>query len=127
MLAIPLNSSSSTQISELYGNAPFFALLDLTTGYFKVVENDELGNGNKIASFLKTKGVTDTLFYHMGEGVYKAFSEASMNVYKAYNDIMSLDEIYRKFKSGEVTLVDSKNCDDLLDPGETDTCKCGCN
>lgn len=127
MLAIPLDTTRSTQISELYGNAPYFGLMDTETGYIRVVENDELGNGPKIAPFLKENGADATIFFHMGEGVYNAFVKADMGVYKASSNRMTLDDIYTGYLADGITMIDSENCETLLDPGDTGSCKCGCN
>lgn len=39
MIAIALDDKHATTISHEYARAPFFALLDTLTGYFKVIEN----------------------------------------------------------------------------------------
>jgi len=127
MIAIPLDSEQSTTLSKLYGKAPFFALLDIQTGTFKVVENEVMGQGPKSADFLKTQGATSTIYYYMGEGVYKSFDKNNMNVFCANYNEYSIDEIYNNCLAGKVTIVDNSNCDKLLDPGEGETCKCGCN
>jgi predicted Fe-Mo cluster-binding NifX family protein len=126
MLAIPLSSKESTVISDLYGNAPFFALLDTETGTFTVVENEACGNGPKGATFLSGQGVHATVYYHMGEGVYKACVKNGLDVYTVGDSIMSLDEIYMKTQSDELTKLDDGNYKTLLDPGHGSVCKCGC-
>lgn len=127
MLAIPLDTKDSTTLSKLYGKAPFFALLDTEIGSFKVVENEVMGKGPKSADFLKSNGATGTIFYHMGEGVYKSFEENSMDVYCADYAKDSIEDIYQNMKSNGYKKLDSSNCNDLLDPGEGESCKCGCN
>jgi len=126
MVAIPLNTIDETKISELYGNAPFFALLNTKSGAYTVVENDEIGSGSQIAPFLKGLGATGTMFYHMGDGVYKAFEKEAISVYKADRLSMTIDEINQSFSNQELIKLDSDNCEILLDPGENATCKCGC-
>ncbi len=126
MLAIPLDSETSTEISKLYGKAPFFALMDTQSGDFRVVENDELGKGPKIASFLKPLGVSSTIYLHMGEGVFQAFDSEDMQVFCVGKESKSLDEIYLGLGKDEFALVTAKNADTLLDPGESGSCKCGC-
>lgn len=127
MIAIPLDNEQSTTLSKLYGKAPFFALLDPQTGSFKVVANEVKGEGPKSADFLKSQGATATIYYHMGEGVYKSFEKNSMDVYCADYNEFSIDEIYTNMMTENLIKVDSTNCDKLLDPGEGETCKCGCN
>lgn len=126
MLAIPIDSINATTLSKLYGKAPFFALLDPQVGSFKVVENEVKGQGPKSADFLKTYGATSTIYYHMGEGVYKGFEKNQMEVYCAKYNQYSIDEIFSKFLSGTITKLTPQNYSKLLDPGEGETCKCGC-
>ena len=127
MLAIPLDNKQSTTLSKLYGKAPYFALLDIETGAHTIVKNDVVGQGPKSADFLKEQGATSTIYIHMGEGVYKSFEKNAMDVYCANYKEFSLDEIYREFGSNKITKLNNTNCNDLLDPGEGQTCKCGCN
>jgi predicted Fe-Mo cluster-binding NifX family protein len=126
MLAIPLDTQDSTTLSKLYGKAPFFALLDTEIGSFKVVENEVIGKGPKSAEFLKSVGADSTIFYHMGEGVYKSFEQNSMDVFCASYQEDSIEAIYQNMKKESYKKLDSSNCSELLDPGEGETCKCGC-
>jgi predicted Fe-Mo cluster-binding NifX family protein len=127
MIAIPLDNKESTTLSKLYGRAPFFALLDIATGSFKVVENEVQGKGPKSADFLKKEGATGTIYYHMGEGVYKSFEKNDINVYCADYNQYSIDEIFSNVLNESLIKVDSTNYEKLLDPGESETCQCGCN
>ncbi len=127
MIAIPLDTKESTIISKLYGKAPFFALLDKETGSFTVVKNEELGKGPQSAGFLKTFGVDSTIYYHMGEGVYKSFVENEMSVYTTDHNSYTLDEIYLLSLNDNLTKLNESNYDELLDPGESGSCKCACN
>jgi len=126
MLAIPLDKKSSTTLSKLYGKAPYFALLDTQTGRFRVIENEVIGKGPKSADFLKSKNATSTIFYHMGEGVYNSFEKNNMDVYCANYNKYTIDEIYKKFLVNNNIKLNSTNYKELLDPGENETCKCGC-
>lgn len=126
MLAIPIDSKNDTKISELYGNAPFFALLDTVKKSVEIVSNVEIGKGPKIAKFLKSEGADGTIFYHMGEGVYASFEKEGMDVYKATSLQMSIDDIIKGIQNSELMKLHSDNASSLLDPGESATCKCGC-
>lgn len=121
MVAIPLNDKSSTTISDLYGNAPYFALLDTQTGQFKVIENGGCGNGEDTAQCVIDSGASSTIFYHMGEGVYNFFSKNEVNVYSVSKVFASLDEIYRTFKKSGYRLLTEANSSNLLDAGN---CTC---
>ena len=127
MIAIPLDTKESTNISKLYGNAPFFALLDNETGTFKVIKNAEIGKGPKSAPYLKDFGVDSTIFYHMGEGVYNSFKENNMEVYTSEHNFYSLDEIFNLSLNNNLIKLNDSNFNELLDPGESSSCKCGCN
>lgn len=126
MIAIPLSESSSTTISDLYGNAPHFALLDLTSGHFKVVNNTGCGNGIETAQYVEDLGVSSTIFYHMGEGVYKHLDENGVKVYSSTKLPLTIEEIYRNFLKGESKLLTKSNYENLLDSG-TSTCTCECD
>lgn len=126
MIAIPLDNEHNTTISELYGRAPFFALLDMQSGAFKVIENEVVGKGPKSAEFLKAHNVSSTIFFHMGEGVYKSFEENGMFVYSAEHKKMSIDEIFFKHLDKKLLQVDASNYKEKLDPGNGSVCTCGC-
>jgi predicted Fe-Mo cluster-binding NifX family protein len=126
MLAIPLDREDSTTLSKLYGKAPFFALLNKEIGNFTVVKNEVMGNGPKSAGFLKECGADSTIFIHMGEGVYKGFEKNDMDVFCADYSKDSIETIYQNIKKDSYTKLDSSNYSELLDPGEGETCKCGC-
>lgn len=123
MVAIPLSESSSTTLSDLYGNATHFALLDTTSGYFKVAENDGCGDGVDTANCVKDLGATSTIFYHMGEGVFNQLDENGVKVYSASKVYLTIEEIYRKFLKGDCKLVTKENSDSLLDTGSS-SCTC---
>lgn len=125
MLAIPLDTNEATILSELYGKAPYFALLDLTTGSHKVVENKECGNGLKSAEYLKDLGVKSTIFFHMGEGVYKACAKNGIDVYTSKKEPLSIDSIYTKALNGSFKKLNSENYNVYLDAG-SEPCTCGC-
>ncbi|PLY10764.1 MAG: dinitrogenase iron-molybdenum cofactor biosynthesis protein [Arcobacter sp.] len=126
MIAIPLSKEDSTVISDLYGNAPYFALLDLSSGNFSVVENRGCGNGIDTAKCVKDLGASRTIFYHMGEGVFKNLEENKIKVYSATKVFLTIEEIYRNFINDVSKLVTKSNCDTLLDPG-TSSCSCECD
>jgi len=126
MLAIPLDKKDSTTLSKLYGKAPYFALLDTQTGSFNVIENEVKGSGPKSGDFLQNCGATSTIFYHMGEGVYKSFDKNDIDVYTAKHNEYTIEEIYRGFLKEKITKLTDKNYKELLDPGEGERCTCGC-
>lgn len=124
MLAIPLSSSSATTISNLYGNAPFFAFLNTSTGEVKVEENKGCGNGADTAMFIKESGATSTMFYHMGEGVFNTLYKEGVKVFSATKNLFSIEEILKKSLEEECPLVTKENSKELLDSGSA-SCTCG--
>ena len=126
MLAIPIDSQTTTAVSKLYGNAPYFAIMNLDDGSFKTVKNQKKGSGLEIAGYLRGLGVESTIYKHMGEGVFKSFINLDMNVFCCAKESDSLEDIYQGFKQNRFTLVDKSNADSLLNPGDSGECKCGC-
>ncbi len=124
MLAIPLDEKNSTTISQLFGKAPFFGLYDGED--FKVIENEVKGDGPASADFLKQHGVTSTVFYHMGEGVYKSFVKNGMDVFTAEHTELEISKAHELKKSGQLLKLDDSNYKELLDPGNGGSCQCGC-
>lgn len=122
MIAIPLDTKDSTTISDLYGNAPYFAMMDMSSGAFKVVENDGVGAGEDTASFIINSGASSTIYYHMGEGLYKTLDESSINVYSASKVYVTLEDIYTNFYKNGYKKVTKDNASSLLDAGSC-TCK----
>lgn len=121
MISIPLDSKYSTSMSELYGNAPYFALLDPRSGQFKVIKNEESGNGPKLVPFLKDKGTSATVFMHMGDKLFKLYDESGIQVFTCKEKESSIDSIYRGLLSESLLKVDSSNYIEL-----TDECSCEC-
>jgi|GEM_PF-681059 len=126
MLAIPIDTKESTTISKLYGRVPYFALLNIQTGNFKVISNEVQGEGPKSGEFLKTKGVSSTIYCYMGEGVYKSFIKNGMEVYTADYNNFTIEEIYQNFLNEKIEKLTNDNYKSLLNPGEGETCSCGC-
>jgi len=124
MLAIPLDEKESTTISQLYGNAPYFGLFDGTK--LKVIKNEVKGDGPASAEFLKEKGATSTVYYHMGEGVYKAFVKSKIDVYSSSHNEYLISQAYELQTSNGLEKLNSENFKNLLDPGNGGSCKCGC-
>jgi len=123
MIAIPLDRKESTVISKLYGNSPYFALLNEETGSFKIVKNEGCGDGIETAKFISSHKVDSTIFFHMGEGIYNFFQEKGLKVYSCVKSYLSIDEIYRQYLSKKCKEVTKSNCSTLLDSGTT-SCSC---
>lgn len=127
MLAIPLDTKTSTTISKLFGNAPFFGLLDLQSGYCKSIENSAIGKGSEIGSFLKSSGATATIYAHMGEGVYKGCIQSNLEIFSTQTQRLCIETIYLKALANKLQKVDDSNYQSMLNSGDLHQCKCGCN
>lgn len=126
MLAIPLDNEFDANISELFGQAPYFGLLNLDDGELTVIKNEVMGEGPKSANFLRSYGVDAAVYYYMGEGVYNSFVKNDMDVYTTEHTKMSLSEIHEKYLKKKLSKVDSSNYKEKLDPGNGGACQCGC-
>lgn len=122
MIAIPLNQKDSTTISHLYGNAPYFAMLDMDSGQFKVLKNKGASNAEDTAEFIINSGVTSTMYYHMGEGLFQRLNEKKINVYSVSKVDVTLEDIYCDFYLKGYKKVTNDNVSLLLDAGNC-TCK----
>lgn len=125
MIAIPLDTKEATIISQKYGNAEYFAILDEKVGTHIVIKNNECGNGIKTAKFVKDTGVDSTIFYFMGKGVYDVFAQNSISVYTTEQTHFTIEEIARLVNTNSLKKLDAQNCNELLNSG-TNHCTCGC-
>ncbi|RXJ87848.1 NifB/NifX family molybdenum-iron cluster-binding protein [Arcobacter sp. CECT 8985] len=127
MIAIPIDSKDSNTISQYFGNANFFALVDSKSGDVSFCQNRGSGNGIETANFLDDLNVTSTIFYHMGDGVFKTLDKKNIKVYTCEKQNLTIDEIYKKFSNNNTKLVTKNNCNLLLDSGNSSACTCGCS
>ncbi len=123
MIAIPIDKKESTTISKLYGNSPFFALLNEKTGTFKVIKNEACGDGIATANFVIDKKIDSTIFYYMGEKVYNCLDENQIKVYSSLKTHLTIDEIFRSLLDDKLKVVTKDNCSTLLDSG-SNSCTC---
>lgn len=121
MITIPLDTKGSTSLSELYGNAPYFAILDIDSGSFSVIENTECGNGPKLISYLIQQGTSATVYSHMGDKLFKLYNEEGVRVFTCKEKNQSIDLIYKDFLSDSLIRVNESNYTKL-----TDVCSSSC-
>lgn len=121
MIAIPLDTQDATVISQLYGNAPYFAMMDLHSGEFTVTKNGGLGDGEDTANYVISTGAKGTVFYHMGEGLYKRLNAQDVTVYSCAKVDVTLEEVYRGLLEDNFKMVTDSNMKTVLDPG---SCTC---
>ncbi len=127
MIAIPVKygKPSDNIMSDLYGNAEYFALCN-EDGYVEIVENSAKGNGGNTAAFIIDTKVKATAFTHMGKGLYKKLAAAGIEVSKVSNLELPLEEVVANYYKGNYPKLNDDNYDELLDPGGTGSCQCGC-
>lgn len=66
-----------------------------------------------------------TIFYHMGEGVFKNLIKDEIKVFSSMKKYLSIDEIYKNFLEDRSVVVTKENSSELLDSGSSG-CTCGC-
>lgn len=121
MIAIPLSKKDSTTISNSYGKAPYFALLDIENGYFSVLANPGCGDAFETATFIKHAGIKCTIFYNMGENIYKELQNHKIKIYSSLKRYLSIDEIYTDFLKNDAQEVRLDNYTSFID-----SCSCTC-
>lgn len=127
MIAIPIDKQNSKSISQYFGNASYFALLDVKSGDVCISENRGNGNGPDTANFLKDINVTSTIFYHMGEGVFNTLDKNNIKVYTCEKKDLSIEDIHSMFLNKNTKQVTKQNSSLLLDSGNSSSCTCGCS
>ena len=62
----------------------------------------------------------------MGEGVYKSFCKNGLEVYTADYNEYTIEEIFTELNNNKLVKLTGENYKKLLNPGEGETCSCGC-
>lgn len=129
MIAIPVESDSTQPIStKLFGNAPFFALVDLSDKTYTIVRNEGCGNGIMTANYLLEKGATSAVYGFLGDGPFHVMVRGGMNVYWLGKEAMALSQAIDAALSETLTHVTVENAKEYLDPGTAaGACECGCS
>jgi predicted Fe-Mo cluster-binding NifX family protein len=129
MIAIPVESpSSDTMSTKLFGNAPFFALVDPKNRQSTIVPNEGCGNGIKTASFLLEQGASSAVYGFLGDGPFHVMVRGGMEVYWLGKEAMQLDKAIETALSQTLIRVTPENADQYLDPGTAaGACECGCS
>jgi len=79
------NKGLESRISEHFGHAPYFVIVDSVDGEVKNIETVEnpyagLHAHDELVDFLKGKGVEMVVSSHMGEHMMDAFDEAGIDI-----------------------------------------------
>lgn len=128
MIAIPVESDISTPMStKLFGNAPFFALVDPTSRQHTIIPNEGCGNGIQTASFLLEHGATSAVYGFLGDGPFHVMIRGGMDVLWLGQDTMPLESAIDAALSQNLIQVTPENAQTYLDPGTAaGACECGC-
>lgn len=129
MIAIPVESAHpETMSTKLFGNAPYFALVDNNGRERSIVANGGCGNGIKTAHFLHDQGATSAVYGFLGDGPFHVMVREGMEVFWLGKETMSLDQAIDAALSGTLIQVTTENCTTYLDPGTAaGACECGCS
>lgn len=96
MIAIPLDNHDATTISAEYVRAPFFALLDTITGYYKVIENTK--KDSLVVEMIHDCGADITICQGMDESIGTLCTQRGVTVYETARQL-TIDEVYESLKS----------------------------
>lgn len=129
MIAIPVESNThETMSTKLFGNAPFFALVDPKSKESKIIPNEGCGNGIKTANCLIEHGATSAVYGFLGDGPFHIMVREGMSVYWLGSEPMPLDRAIDAVLSNTLIHVTLDNADRYLDPGTAaGACECGCS
>lgn len=129
MIAIPVESARpDTMSTKLFGNAPYFALVDANGSTCKIIPNEGCGNGIKTAHFLLDQGATSALYGFLGDGPFHVMAREGMEVFWLGKETMSLDKAVEAALSDTLVHVTPHNAATYLDPGTVaGACECGCS
>jgi len=129
MIAIPVESDSRDVMStKLFGNAPFFALVNPSDKSYTLVPNEGCGNGIMTANYLLEKGATSAVYGFLGDGPFHVMVRGGMNVYWLGKEVMPLTQAIDIALSDTLTHVTVENAKQYLDPGTAaGACECGCS
>ena len=128
MIAIPVESDScDTMSTKLFGNAPFFALVDPKNRQSTIVPNEGCGNGIKTASFLLEQGASSAVYGFLGDGPFHVMVRGGMEVYWLGTEAIPLNQAIDVSLSNTLIRVTPENAKEFLDPGTAaGACECGC-
>lgn len=129
MIAIPVESDVEEPITtKLFGNAPFFALVDPKTSEKKIISNEGCGNGVHTANFLIAQGATRALYGFLGDGPFHVMHREGTEVYWLGKETMPLDQAIQAALNDSLVRVTLENSSQYLDSGTNNgSCECGCN
>jgi len=122
MIAIPIQEDNKEIVSNLYGNASHFAMYDPKDNSFEIIENKAKGDGIKTGEFIIKNGAEQTLYIHLGEGIFNRLIEEDINIFYIGSDEIPLKEAIKLFNEKRLTRVTQYNAKKYLSSGNC-TCR----
>ncbi|WP_345978094.1 NifB/NifX family molybdenum-iron cluster-binding protein [Sulfurimonas sp. HSL3-7] len=92
MIAIPLDRREATTISQEYIKAPFFALLDTDTGYYKVIDNTK--KSSLVVELISDHGADATVCHTFDDSVCTICEQHGMSVFELPKGSVTIDDVY---------------------------------
>jgi predicted Fe-Mo cluster-binding NifX family protein len=113
MIAVALKTENENGVlAPLFGKAKFFAIVD-DAGSITVYQN-KLEGGMKVAQWIQKLGVSTVIANHLGEKPFHALKRASISIFFAGTERITLGEVLAKMKEGELEEVNTANYARLL-------------
>jgi len=112
-LAIPIKmNKEDSAIAPLFGKAKWFAIVE--NGKISIIPNNQSGGQAVIELFHEMK-IDALLIQEMGISPYeKVKSYGTMMLYHTGFERILLDEVLKKFKNGELKILDDTNIDEII-------------
>jgi len=118
-VAIPINrprEEGDLRVSEHFGKAYAFAIVDTDSGQIEIVENPRVklglqhGAGKYIAEMFAQKGVKVVLLREIGQGAFRHLTQKGIKIYLVPREVKTVVEAVELFKEGKLQ--------QLLEPNE---------
>jgi len=122
MIAVALKTENENGVvAPLFGKAKFFAIVD-DAGTITVYQN-KLEGGMKVAQWIQKLGVSTIIANHLGDKPFQALKRASITIFFAGTERITLNEVLAKMKEGKLEEVTVTNYKSLLGEEEGEHAK----
>jgi len=111
-LAIPVKlNKENPPIAPLFGKAKWFAIVE--NGEIFIMPNSQSGGQAVIELFYEMK-IDALLIQEMGTNPYEKVKQYGIMLYHTGFEPVLLNDILKKFKSGELEILDDTNMDKII-------------
>jgi len=94
MIAVPLDTKEAIEVSYEYVKAPYFALINPETGFYKVIENKKLDS--LIIEVIHDHGAVATVCHIVDHSILELCKQRGVSVYETKeNRSLTLDNIFK--------------------------------